>query len=80
MPDGATGAAVKLIKGLLNRNPNARLGVAKGTMFEVGGVSGLKQVSFFDKIDWIKLEKKEIDPPFKPDISGEDDLGNFHDE
>ena len=80
MPDGATGAAVKLIKGLLNRNPNARLGVAKGTMFEVGGVSGLKQVSFFDKIDWIKMEKKEIDPPFKPDISGEDDLGNFHDE
>ena len=41
MPPGSTAAACKLLKGLLNRNPDARLGCARSTMFEVGGVAGL---------------------------------------
>jgi len=80
MPDGATAAACKLIKGLLNRNPNARWGAAKGTMFEVGGISGLKQADFFASIDWVALEKKEIDPPKTLEVEGVDDMSNFHDE
>ena len=81
MPDGASAAACKLIKGLLNRNPNARLGVAKGTMFEVGGVSGLKRAVFFENIDWQKLEKKEVEPPYRPSLDCfENDLSNFHEE
>lgn len=43
MPDGASAEACKLLKGLLNRNPNQRLGAMKGTMFEVGGTGALKQ-------------------------------------
>lgn len=80
MPEGASAAACKLIKGLLNRNPTLRTGVAKGTMFEVGGVSGLKQMAFFNNIYWEKLQSKEVEPPSIPSIDGYEDLGNFHDE
>ena len=47
MPPGSSAAACKLLKGLLNRNVLARLGTARTTMFEVGGVAGLKQQPFF---------------------------------
>jgi serine/threonine protein kinase len=80
MPDGSTPAACKLLKGLLCRNPLQRWGVAKSTMFEVGGVSGLQQAAFFDGFDWDKLEKKEIAPPDTFDISEDDDTRHFHDE
>jgi serine/threonine protein kinase len=43
MPDGASAAACKLLKGLLNRDAGNRLGAARGNMFEVGGVGALKQ-------------------------------------
>jgi serine/threonine protein kinase len=43
MPDGASAAACKLLKGLLNRDAGKRLGASRGTMFEVGGVGALKQ-------------------------------------
>ncbi|KAL7549396.1 hypothetical protein ACHAWF_012665 [Thalassiosira exigua] len=43
MPDGASAAACKLLKGLLNRDAGKRLGAARGTMFEMGGVGALKQ-------------------------------------
>ena len=42
MPDGASAAACKLLKGLLNRDAGNRLGAARGNMFEVGGVGALK--------------------------------------
>ena len=80
MPPGSTAAACKLLKGLLNRNVSARLGAAKGTMFEVGGVAGLKQADFFSHIDWDKLEKQEIEPPHKLQVDNDEDLRHFHDE
>jgi serine/threonine protein kinase len=43
MPEGASAAACKLLKGLLNRDAGKRLGASRGTMFEVGGVGALKQ-------------------------------------
>jgi len=42
MPTGATAGACKVVKGLLTRDPSARLGCKKSTMFEVGGVAQLK--------------------------------------
>ena len=46
MPEGASASACRLLKGLLNRDAGKRLGAARGTMFEVGGVGALKlQVS-----------------------------------
>lgn len=80
MPPGSTAAACKLLKGLLNRNPDARLGCARSTMFEVGGVAGLKQAAFFGKINWAKLERKEMEPPYKLTVDNHEDLRNFHDD
>mmetsp|Transcript_23735 Transcript_23735/g.65850 ORF Transcript_23735/g.65850 Transcript_23735/m.65850 type:complete len:818 (-) Transcript_23735:93-2546(-) len=80
MPPGSTAEACKLLKGLLNRNPDKRLGSARSTMFEVGGVAGLKQQPFFAKIDWIKLDLKQLKPPYDLNVDNESDLRNFHNE
>jgi p70 ribosomal S6 kinase len=80
MPDGSSSAACKLLKGLLNRNASARLGAAKGTMFQVGGTAQVKQLEFFAGLDWMLLERKEIDPPLSASVEGEDDLRHFYDE
>ena len=80
MPPGSSAAACKLLKGLLNRNVVARLGASRGTMFEVGGVTGLKQMEFFKTIDWEKLERKEVDPPDTMPVDNDEDLRHFHDE
>jgi ribosomal protein S6 kinase beta len=80
MPLGSTASACILLKGLLNRNTMARFGAAKSTMFQVGGVTQIKQLAFFSSIDWIKLEKKEVMPPMSSDVDGDDDLRHFYDE
>jgi serine/threonine protein kinase len=80
MPSGSSAAACKLLKGLLNRNVSARLGAAKSTMFEVGGVAGLKKVDFFAMIDWDKLLLKQIDPPATFTVDHDGDVQYFHDE
>mmetsp|Transcript_31230 Transcript_31230/g.64944 ORF Transcript_31230/g.64944 Transcript_31230/m.64944 type:complete len:761 (-) Transcript_31230:99-2381(-) len=80
MPDGASASACKLLKGMLNRDANKRLGAARGTMFEIGGVGALKKQPFFDGLDWGKLELKEIDPPEDFSVDNDEDLRHFHDE
>ena len=80
MPPGSTAAACKVLKGLLNRNPDARLGVARSTMFELGGIAALKQAPFFAKIDWVKLDRRELTPPYDLNVDHEHDLRHFHDE
>ena len=44
-----------LLTGLLNRDPTARFGADQ-----------VKSHRFFAKIDWEKLDRKEITPPWKP--------------
>ena len=80
MPDGASASACKILKGLLHRDTQKRLGAAKSTMFEVGGIAGLKQQPFFDGLDWVKLERKEIEPPERFEVENDEDLKHFHDE
>ena len=80
MPDGASAAACKLLKGLLNRDAGKRLGAAKGTMLELGGVGALKQQPFFLGLDWGKLELKELEPPEDFSVDNEEDLRHFHDD
>lgn len=77
MPDGISSAACKLLKGLLNRNAVARLGATKGTMFQVGGISQLKQECFFKGLCWQLLEKKEIKAPIPINIKDNYDLSYF---
>ena len=40
-------------------------------------VKDIKNHEFFEGIDWVKLEKKEITPPFKPKIRHQGDVRNF---
>lgn len=80
MPPGSSATACKLLKGLLNRNPDARLGTSRSTMFEIGGVAALKQCPFFEKLDWVKLEKKELTPPYDSSVDNHTDLRHFHNE
>ena len=49
---------------------NVRLRIGKN-------VKDIKNHKFFESIDWVKLEKKEITPPFKPKIRYQGDVRNF---
>lgn len=80
MPDGSSAAACKLLKGLLNRNATQRWGASRSTMFEVGGVAGLKSAAFFQHLDWEKLEQKKLEPPDKKPVENDEDLRHFYDE
>eukprot|EP00584_Thalassiosira_punctigera_P009223 CAMPEP_0172533474 /NCGR_PEP_ID=MMETSP1067-20121228/6165_1 /TAXON_ID=265564 ORGANISM="Thalassiosira punctigera, Strain Tpunct2005C2" /NCGR_SAMPLE_ID=MMETSP1067 /ASSEMBLY_ACC=CAM_ASM_000444 /LENGTH=762 /DNA_ID=CAMNT_0013318121 /DNA_START=225 /DNA_END=2510 /DNA_ORIENTATION=+ len=80
MPDGASAAACKLLKGLLNRDAGKRLGAARGTILELGGVGALKQQAFFSGLNWGKLELKEIEPPEDFSVDHDADLKHFHEE
>lgn len=61
--------AKSLIQGLLTKKPKDRLGF--------NGVDEIKHHPFFDSIDWEKLEKKQVEPPFRPRITGDLDVGNI---
>mmetsp|Transcript_44932 Transcript_44932/g.71759 ORF Transcript_44932/g.71759 Transcript_44932/m.71759 type:complete len:602 (-) Transcript_44932:1808-3613(-) len=77
-PSYLTGPCVSLLKGLLNRNVEMRLGAAISTMFKVKGVRELKDHPFFKKLDWEKLLQRQIEPPFQPNIAnGSEDISNF---
>lgn len=66
-------AAQDLILKLLDKNPDTRLGSKEGA-------KEIKADPWFASIDWDKLIKKEIKPPFKPKITAVDDTGNFDEE
>ncbi len=42
-PNFLTGNAQTLLRGMLDKDPNKRLGASKATMFQIGGVSLLKR-------------------------------------
>lgn len=58
------------VKGLLNRNPLHRLGATDDAR-------ELMQHAFFKDIDWTALKKKQVTPPYKPQVSSDDDTSNF---
>jgi serum/glucocorticoid-regulated kinase 2 len=62
--------ARSILTGLLTRDPQHRLGV--------NGADEIKKHPFFAKnIDFGKLLKKEIQPPFKPSVASPVDVSNF---
>ncbi|TPX38463.1 hypothetical protein SeMB42_g06728 [Synchytrium endobioticum] len=55
-------ACIDVLKQLMTRDISKRLGTA-----DSGGVDKFKAHSWFEKINWEKLEKKIEEPPFVPD-------------
>ena len=61
--------ARSILTGLLNRDPAQRLGVT--------GADAIKRHPFFASVDWDRLLRKKIPPPFKPSVSSPVDVSNF---
>eukprot|EP00357_Protocruzia_adherens_P002555 CAMPEP_0115016588 /NCGR_PEP_ID=MMETSP0216-20121206/27543_1 /TAXON_ID=223996 /ORGANISM="Protocruzia adherens, Strain Boccale" /LENGTH=535 /DNA_ID=CAMNT_0002387107 /DNA_START=45 /DNA_END=1652 /DNA_ORIENTATION=- len=61
--------AQDLIRKLLNRNPEKRI-----------SYEAIKEHPFFASINWGKLDKMEIDPPYVPDLENELDTKYFDEE
>lgn len=64
--------ASHVLKGFLNKDPKDRLGCQLQT-----GFADIKSHTFFRSIDWDMLEKKQVVPPFKPQITDDYGLENF---
>ncbi|XP_034609949.1 ribosomal protein S6 kinase alpha-1 isoform X6 [Trachemys scripta elegans] len=71
MPQFLSSEAQSLLRALFKRNPANRLG--SGT----DGAEEIKRHPFYSTIDWNKLYRREIKPPFKPAVARPDDTFYF---
>lgn len=80
LPPYLTANAHSILRGLLERNVQRRLGATRSTMFEIGGVAALKSHPFFGDMSWTDLLEKKIAPPIPLNITAPDDTQYFYDE
>ncbi|XP_064186610.1 serine/threonine-protein kinase N2-like [Anguilla rostrata] len=66
--------AISIMRRLLRRNPERRLGAGEQDAEEV------KKHPLFRNVDWSGLLAKRMKPPFVPTIKGREDVSNFDDE
>ena len=71
MPDALPSRCKSLVRGLLNRDPAARLGSAGSKSTD------LMRHPVFAHINWVALEARELKPPFDPGVAGALDTRNF---
>uniref|UniRef100_A0A8B9JW36 non-specific serine/threonine protein kinase n=1 Tax=Astyanax mexicanus TaxID=7994 RepID=A0A8B9JW36_ASTMX len=71
MPQFLSAEAQSLLRNLFKRNPSNRLGAGPD------GVEEIKRHQFYASIDWNKLFRREIHPPFKPASGRPDDTFYF---
>ncbi|XP_054838509.1 ribosomal protein S6 kinase alpha-2 isoform X1 [Eublepharis macularius] len=71
MPQFLSIEAQSLLRALFKRNPSNRLGAG------LDGVEEIKRHPFFGTIDWNKLYRREIKPPFKPAVGRPEDTFHF---
>ncbi|XP_073686417.1 ribosomal protein S6 kinase alpha-3 isoform X3 [Garra rufa] len=71
MPQFLSSDAQSLLRSLFKRNPSNRLGAGPD------GVEEIKRHPFYANIDWNKLFRREIHPPFKPASGRPDDTFYF---
>uniref|UniRef100_A0A4W5P218 non-specific serine/threonine protein kinase n=1 Tax=Hucho hucho TaxID=62062 RepID=A0A4W5P218_9TELE len=74
MPQFLSQDAQSLLRNLFKRNPGNRLGAGPD------GVEEIKRHSLFSTIDWNKLFRRELHPPFKPASGRPDDTIYFDSE
>ncbi|KAJ3411148.1 hypothetical protein HDV05_002662 [Chytridiales sp. JEL 0842] len=70
-PPGFSEKAQSLVRGLLDRDPKRRLGGGPNDAEDI------KRHAYFADVDWEKLLKKQVKPPFKPKVESETDTSNF---
>ncbi|XP_020786595.2 protein kinase C delta type-like [Boleophthalmus pectinirostris] len=66
-PRWITKESKSLLELLFERDPTRRLGV----------VGDIRTHPFFKTINWTALEKRQVDPPFKPKVKSPSDCSNF---
>uniref|UniRef100_A0A8B9TDA1 non-specific serine/threonine protein kinase n=1 Tax=Anas platyrhynchos TaxID=8839 RepID=A0A8B9TDA1_ANAPL len=71
MPQFLSSEAQSLLRALFKRNPANRLGSGPD------GAEEIKRHPFYSTIDWNKLYRREIKPPFKPAVGQPDDTFYF---
>uniref|UniRef100_A0A7N8XN00 non-specific serine/threonine protein kinase n=1 Tax=Mastacembelus armatus TaxID=205130 RepID=A0A7N8XN00_9TELE len=71
MPQFLSPEVQSLLRALFKRNPANRLGAGPE------GVEEIKRHRFFASVDWNKLYKKEVRPPFKPTVGRPEDTFHF---
>uniref|UniRef100_A0A6I8RL00 non-specific serine/threonine protein kinase n=1 Tax=Xenopus tropicalis TaxID=8364 RepID=A0A6I8RL00_XENTR len=71
MPQFLSNEAQGLLRSLFKRNPTNRLGSG------VEGAEEIKRHPFFSTIDWNKLYRRDMSPPFKPAVTQPDDTYYF---
>uniref|UniRef100_A0A669DAG1 non-specific serine/threonine protein kinase n=1 Tax=Oreochromis niloticus TaxID=8128 RepID=A0A669DAG1_ORENI len=71
MPQFLSPEVQSLLRALFKRNPANRLGAGPD------GVEEIKRHRFFASVDWNKLYKKEVRPPFKPTVGRPEDTFHF---
>uniref|UniRef100_A0AAQ5ZM92 Ribosomal protein S6 kinase n=1 Tax=Amphiprion ocellaris TaxID=80972 RepID=A0AAQ5ZM92_AMPOC len=74
MPQFLSAEAQSLLRALFKRNPTNRLGSG------ADGAEEIKRHGFFSTIDWNKLFRKEVKPPFRPAVARPDDTFYFDSE
>uniref|UniRef100_A0A8C1J615 protein kinase C n=1 Tax=Cyprinus carpio TaxID=7962 RepID=A0A8C1J615_CYPCA len=66
--------AIGIMRRLLRRNPERRLGSSEKDAEDV------KKQPFFKNMDWEALLLRKLPPPFLPTIGGKEDISNFDEE
>ncbi|XP_068317934.1 serine/threonine-protein kinase AtPK2/AtPK19-like [Pyrus communis] len=71
LPSFLSSEAHSLLKALLQKDPSKRLG--SGPL----GSEDIKRHKWFKPINWKKLEARQIQPSFRPDVAGKHCIANF---
>ena len=70
IPRSLSVKAASILKSFLQKLPDDRLG-------SLNGLREIQQHQYFKQIDWILLEQKLMQPPYKPQVQSERDLTNI---